>query len=91
LRDELTRSEDGTLVVRGAEGAVPFQDHIVRFLDENPELLPARNLSGSGATSSPRSQQNAPGIDIDSIKPGMSSEDKARIREEISRVARSFQ
>ncbi|MDX2267833.1 MAG: hypothetical protein NW208_06995 [Bryobacter sp.] len=90
LKDDVAKAEDGTLLIRGTNGMVPYQEHIPRFLDENPELLPARKLSGSGAGPSPRAQQNVPGLDLDSIRPGMSSEEMARYREEISRLANSL-
>jgi hypothetical protein len=87
LRDDVLREKDGSLVVRSADGSLPIKEFIPRFLDENPELLPARNFGGSGSGSSPRSKQSAPGIDIDSIRPGMSREDLAKVRQEIARLA----
>lgn len=87
VKDDIHRDADGSLQGRGAEGAVPVQEFLRKFVDENPELLPARNLGGSGTTSSGRGAQNSPGIDLDSIRPGMSKEDMARVRREIARVA----
>lgn len=87
LKDEVERGEDGSLLIRSANGWRPYQERIPQFLDENPEFLPARNLSGSGAGHSPRSKENAPGFDLDAIRPGMSSEERARVREEIARLA----
>ncbi len=91
LRDDIQRSEDGALVVRQGDKTVPYAEHVVKFLEENPELLPARNLSGSGVTSSLAIHKTAPEIDIDSIRPGMTSEEMAKVREAISRVANEFQ
>ncbi len=87
LKDDLQREKDGSLTVRCTDGIVPVKDAILHFLDQNPEFLPPRNLGGSGVGSSPRSYQNSPGIDLDSIKPGMSAEDMARARREIARLA----
>lgn len=91
LKDDVLREKDGSLYVRSSEGALPVKEFIPKFLDENPELLPARNFGGSGAGSSPRSQQSAPGIDIDSIRPGMSREDLAKVRLEIARLAKELE
>ncbi|WP_051670045.1 hypothetical protein [Bryobacter aggregatus] len=87
VKDEIQRETDGTLHARSSEGPVPVPEFLRKFVDENPELLPARNLGGSGTLTSGRGSQNAPGIDIDSIRPGMNKDDLARVRREIARVA----
>lgn len=87
VKDEIQRESDGTLQARGKEGLMPLQEFLRKFVDENPELLPARNLGGSGTSSTGRNTQSSPGIDLDSIRPGMSKEDLARVRREIARVA----
>ncbi len=87
VKDDIQRDSDGSLLARGNEGPVPVADFLRKFVDENPELLPARNLGGSGTTSSNRTAQSSPGIDINSIRPGMSKEDMARARKEIARLA----
>ncbi len=91
LKDDVQREKDGSLSVRAAEGALPVKEFITKFLDENPEFLPARNFGGSGSGSSPRSQQSAPGIDIDSIRPGMSREELGKVRLEIARLAKELE
>jgi hypothetical protein len=87
VKDDIHREADGTLLARGTEGTVPVQEFLRKFVDDNPELLPARNLGGSGTSSSGRNSQSSPGIDLDSIRPGMSKEELARVRREIARVA----
>lgn len=87
VKDDIHREADGTLLARGTEGTVPVQEFLRKFVDDNPELLPARNLGGSGTSSSGRGSQSSPGIDLDSIRPGMSKEELARVRREIARVA----
>jgi hypothetical protein len=88
VRDEIVRGEDGRLLAKGAEGK-SLQDYLAGFVQENPELLPARIAGGSGAQSPSRSaaQGGPAGIDLDKIKPGMSKEDLERVRQEISRLA----
>jgi hypothetical protein len=87
VKDDIQRDSNGSLHAKGAEGPIPVADFLRKFVDDNPELLPARNLGGSGTTSSSRSPQASPGIDINSIRPGMSKEDMARARKEIARLA----
>jgi hypothetical protein len=87
VKDDIHRDNDGSLHGRGTDGNVSVQEFLRKFVDENPELLPARNLGGSGTSSGGRGTQSSPGIDLDSIRPGMSKEDLARVRKEIARVA----
>lgn len=86
-RDDFVRGEDGRLQTRGPEGKT-LQDHLAEFVQENPELLPARIAGGSGAQAP--SRKTAPsggGIELEKIKPGMNNEDLDRVRQEISRLA----
>ena len=84
VKDEIYRSEDGKLL---AEGGTGMREYLAQFVGENPELLPARLAGGSGASVGQRSSQGAGGVDLDKIRPGMSTEDKERVRQEIFRVA----
>ncbi|MCU1294031.1 MAG: hypothetical protein JWP08_2881 [Bryobacterales bacterium] len=86
VRDEIVRSEDGRLQARGAEGK-SLGDYLTGFVQENPELLPARIAGGSGAQAASRTPAQISGIDIDTITPGMSKEDLDRVRNEISKLA----
>lgn len=88
VKDEIVRAEDGRLQARGPESK-SLTEYLASFVHDNPELLPARIAGGSGAqTPSRNSAQGTPsGIEIDKIKPGMSKEDLARVRQEISRLA----
>jgi hypothetical protein len=88
VKDEIVRTEDGRLQTRGPE-AKTLQDYLAGFVQENPELLPARIPGGSGAQQPARNvSQGIPGgIDLDKIKPGMSKEDNDRVRQEIARLA----
>jgi len=88
VKDEIIRAEDGRLQARGPE-AKSLQDYLAGFVQENPELLPARIPGGSGAQQPARNvSQGIPGgIELDKIKPGMSKEDNDRVRQEIARLA----
>lgn len=87
VKDDLHRSEDGRLVARTGAGEVGARDFLTQFVTENPELLPARIPGGSGASGGQKPAQSGGGIDLDKIRPGMSSEELERVRQEISRVA----
>ena len=87
VKDEFVRTEDGRLQTKGPE-AKSLQEHLAGFVQENPELLPARIAGGSGAHSPARNaSQGGSGIELDKIKPGMSKEDLERVRQEISKLA----
>jgi hypothetical protein len=88
VKDDIVRGEDGRLLTRGAE-AKPLQDYLSSFVQENPELLPARIAGGSGAHAGTRSPApgTAPGNELDKIRPGMSKDEMERVRQEISRLA----
>ena len=86
VKDDVYRSEDGRLM---AQGGADIREYLTQFVNENPELLPARMSGGSGASAGQRGggPGGSGGIDLDMIRPGMSAEDKERVRQEIARVA----
>ena len=87
VRDDIQRAEDGRLVGKSDQGAVPLRDYLSQFVNENPELLPARIVGGSGMGSAPKNAPAGGGIDLDRIRPGMNPEELERARQEISRLA----
>jgi hypothetical protein len=87
VKDDIQRSEDGRLTARGGQGEVPVRDYLAQFVQENPELLPARIPGGSGMGSAPKIAPSGGGVDLDKIRPGMSAEDLDKVRQEIARVA----
>lgn len=88
VKDDITRSEDGRLFSKGPD-AKSLQDYLAGFVQENPELLPARISGGSGAKAPMRNTpiEASGGIDLDKIKPGMKKEDLEQVRQEIARIA----
>lgn len=88
VKDDVYRSEDGKLM---AEGGTEIREYLTQFVNENPELLPARMSGGSGAGAGQRGGSagnlGGGGIDLDMIRPGMSAEERERVRQEIARVA----
>lgn len=86
VKDEIVRGEDGRLQSKGADGK-PIAEYLTHFVQENPELLPARIAGGSGASPSGRKTPAEPPISLDQIKPGMNKDDLDRVRQEISRLA----
>ena len=87
VKDDIVRHEDGRLHARGAE-AKSLQDYIAEFVQENPELLPARIAGGSGAQNPTRNNGGeSAGVSLDSIRPGMSKEEMERVRQHIAKLA----
>ncbi len=87
VKDEIVRGEDGRLLARGADGKT-LQDYVSSFVQENPELLPARIAGGSGAQSPSRgASQVEPAISLDSIRPGMNKDEMERVRAHIAKLA----
>ncbi len=88
VKDDVYRAEDGRLVARTEQGEVGLREYLVRFVQENPELLPVRVGGGSGTVEAPRSVMGGVStIELEKIRPGMSREEAERAREEIVRIA----
>jgi hypothetical protein len=88
VKDEIVRTEDGRLQARGAEGK-SLQEFLNGFVQENPELLPARIAGGSGVQTPSKgaAPDGVSAVELDKIKPGMSKDDLDRVRREISKLA----
>jgi hypothetical protein len=86
VKDDIQRTTDGTLVARTVEGEVPAKEYLAKFVQENPEFLPARITGGSGMTTLPRNSVAA-GVELESIRPGMSADELQCVREQIAQVA----
>jgi hypothetical protein len=87
VKDDISRLEDGRLVAKSSNGEIGVRDYLTQFVNENPELLPARIAGGSGAGSTHKPVVAGGGFDLDKIKPGMSAEDMDRVRQEIAKLA----
>jgi len=86
VKDDIQRGDGGTLVARSSQGTIPVREFLAQFVQENPELLPARIAGGSGMGSGPKLAPSG-GLDLDKIRPGMSPEDLDKVRQEVSRLA----
>lgn len=87
VKDEIVRAEDGRLHSKGPEGK-SLQEYVSNFVQENPELLPARITGGSGAQNPARSVSQEPaGVVLDAIRPGMGKEELDRARQHIAKLA----
>jgi len=87
VKEDIRRGEDGRIVARRDGGEVGLREYLSQFVNENPELLPARIAGGSGMESIPRPAIGAGGVDLDRIHPGMAPEELQRARQEIARLA----
>jgi hypothetical protein len=87
VKDDIQRDQEGRLIAKNGPNEIPVRDYLTQFVQENPELLPARITGGSGIGSAPKAAPNVGGLDLDKIRPGMSPDELAKARQEISRVA----
>ncbi|MBZ5590648.1 MAG: hypothetical protein LAP39_00315 [Acidobacteriia bacterium] len=87
VKDDIARTDEGRLVAKTDSGEVPLKDYLASFVNSNPEFLPARISGGSGISTTQKSPSGGSLIDVDKIRPGMSSEDLDNARREIARVA----
>lgn len=87
VKDDIQRSEDGRLIAKTGQGELGLKEFLTHFVSENPELLPARMVGGSGAQANQRSSTFSSAFDLDKIRPGMPKEELERARQEIARVA----
>ena len=87
VRDDIRRKDDGRLVAKADLGELPLREFLEQFVNENPELLPARIAGGSGMEPVQRAAPAERGTDLDKIRPGMDPEELDRIRKEVSRIA----
>ena len=87
VKDDIQRSDDGRLIAKTGQGELGLKEYLTHFVSENPELLPARMVGGSGAQGNPRNTAFSSAFDLDKIRPGMPKEELERARQEIARVA----
>jgi hypothetical protein len=87
VKDDIQRTPDGRIVAQSGEGEVGLRDYLSRFVNENPELLPARIAGGSGMETLPRPSISGGAIDLERINPGMAPEELQRARQEVARLA----
>jgi hypothetical protein len=88
IKDDIARTDEGRLVARTDSGEVGLKDYLTTFVNSNPELLPARIPGGSGMPAPQKAgASGSSSVDLDKIRPGMSSEDMENARQEIARVA----
>jgi len=87
VKDDIGRTEDGRLVAKTDAGDVSMKDYLASFVNSNPEFLPARISGGSGIPAPQKDSTGSSAVDLDKIRPGMSSEELERAREEIARIA----
>jgi hypothetical protein len=87
VKDEIVRGDDGELYAEVKGSRVPYRDYLEDFVAENPEFLPPRIAGGSGASGGAGGEMRSGGIDLNSIRPGMSREELAEAWKEVARLA----
>jgi hypothetical protein len=88
VKEDVVRGDDGRLQGKGCKDK-SLQEYLAEFVRDNPELLPARIAGGSGVQPARRNTVGGSlsAVDIESIRPGMNSEELDRVRQEIARLA----
>lgn len=84
VREEIEQSEDGEWIARVGSERVPATQFLRSFVSQNPELVPARLISGSGTPA--RSEEFRDDCDLDQIRPGMDPVSLRRAREAVVRI-----
>ncbi len=90
VKDDISRTDDGRLVGRQDGEDVTVQNYLKQFVEDNPELLPARISGGIGTAANRGASPVTPvqsNLDLDRIRPGMNPDELERVRQEIARVA----
>ena len=87
IKDDIQRDAEGRLVAKTGQGEVPAREYLVQFVQDNPELLPARITGGSGMGSEQKLGSTRGELDLEKIRPGMTPEELDRVRHEVSRIA----
>ena len=85
VRDDVKSGADGELVADYKGGRASLDEYLDRFVAENPEFLPPRIAGGSGASGGGSGFPQG-GLDLDSIRPGMSEDDSRRAWREVARL-----
>ncbi len=67
IKDDIMRTDDGRLQGKGPEPK-SLQDYLAGFVQENPELLPARISGGSGAKAPARSASSEGTVRVSCLK-----------------------
>src|SRR6201986_4200457 len=50
VQDGIVRTDDGPLIARGDSGDQPITEYLMRFIQQNPEILPVRIAGGQGVS-----------------------------------------
>ena len=87
VKEDVARTTDGRIVARSNDGELGLRDYLARFVNENPELLPARMAGGSGMETVARPAISGGAVDLDKLHPGMAPDELQRARQEIARLA----
>lgn len=84
VRNEVEMSDDGEWVAAINGERVEANQYLRSFVSQNPELVPARVISGTGIPSRHGELQEE--CDLDQIRPGMDPSSMRRAREAVVRI-----
>ena len=86
VREDVRSSESGELYGMLHGERLPLDEYLGRFLSENPELMPPRIAGGSGIPAGDRNVFAGSGVELDSIRPGMDSDEAKAAWQEVARL-----
>lgn len=84
VREDVSKDQDGVWTAEVDGTKVPATQFLKQFIARNPDLIPARMISGSGAPS--RAEETDHECDLDQIRPGMDPASMRRAREAVVRI-----
>jgi hypothetical protein len=87
VKDAIARTDAGELVARESGVEIGLRDYLTKFVQENPELLPARQISGSGTPTWANKSTLGSGLDFSKLNPSNGADEAAKARAEIARMA----
>jgi hypothetical protein len=84
VRDDIGQSDSKEWVATIEGQSVPAVQFLKQFVSRNPELMPARMISGGGTPS--RMEEYRGECDLDQIRPGMDPATMRRAREAVVKI-----
>ncbi len=86
VKEDVVRDEEGQVYGNYEGSRLPLTEYLDRFLSENPEFLPPRIAGGSGVSGRGDRELGVSGMDLESIRPGMSREESRAAWKEVARL-----
>ncbi len=86
VKDDVSRGDDGQLYGEFDGRRMELGEYLDSFVGENPEFLPPRIAGGSGATGGNSRELSQSGLELESIRPGMSRDESREAWKQVARL-----